>query len=158
MISSEISRRAALAAFGAFVLAPAAVVPGALAQPSRFAAIHVDVGPLRANAGEPTASWVARALPSALAQAFAQDGRGGAPVSVRIDYVILGPNTGAGGPAGSSPDQMVGSVSQGGVERPLRATTYYYPSPVDQTMVEQSNYDRVAKLSQAFASWVAQGY
>ena len=71
-------------------------------------------------------------MPGALAQALAEAGQPGAPISVRIDYVILGPNTGnGGGPAGSSPDQMVGSVIVGGVARPLRALTWYYPAASD---------------------------
>jgi len=96
---------------------------------------------------------------SALAQALAEVGRPGAPVSVRIDYVILGPNTGnAGGPAGSSPDQMVGVVIIGGVARPLRALTSYYPAASDPATIERSNYDRVFQLSRAFAYWAARGY
>jgi hypothetical protein len=98
-------------------------------------------------------------MPGALAQALAEAGRPGAPISVRIDYVILGPNTGnAGGPAGSSPDQMVGAVIVGGVARPLRALTWYYPSAADQVMIERSNYFRVLQLSRAFAQWAARGY
>ena len=91
--------------------------------------INVDVAPLRQNAGDPTAAWVAQVMPGALAQALVEAGRPGAPLFVRIVYVILGPNTGnAGGPAGSTPDQMVGAVIVGGVARPLRAETWYYPS------------------------------
>ena len=55
--------------------------------------VTVDVAPLRANAGDPTATWVARALAWALTRA----GRAGAPISVRIDYVILGPSSGGVG-------------------------------------------------------------
>ena len=65
--------------------------------------IRVDVTPLRENAGDPTAAWVAQNMPVALAQAFADAGRAGTPISVRIEYVILGPNAGGVGPAGSSP-------------------------------------------------------
>ena len=98
-------------------------------------------------------------MPGALAQALAEAGQPGAPISVRIDYVILGPNTGnGGGPAGSSPDQMVGSVIVGGVARPLRALTWYYPAASDAATIEQSNYDRVFQLSRAFAYWAARGY
>jgi hypothetical protein len=67
--------------------------------------IKVDVGPLRANAGDPTAAWVARALPGALAQALADVGRARAPISVRIDYVILGPSSGGVQAGGAAPDQ-----------------------------------------------------
>ena len=81
--------------------------------------------------GDPTAAWVARVMPGALAQALVEAGRPSAPVSVRIDYVILGPSSGEGGPAGSSPDQ------------PLRAETWYSLSAADVATTAASNYDRV---------------
>jgi hypothetical protein len=120
--------------------------------------VYVDVGPLLGNSGEPTASWVAHTLPGDIAAALAASGQAGTPVSVRIDYVLLGPNSGGVGPAGSSPDQMIGTVTVGGVERPLRATSYYYPSASDASQIEQSNFNRVSRLSQAFASWIGRGY
>ena len=117
-----VMRRAALGVFGAVALACASAPGGAFALSRAVGGIHVDVAPLRENAGDPTAAWVAQAMPGALAQALAEVGRPGAPVSVRIDYVILGPNTGnAGGPAGSSPDQMVGVVIRR--RRPAAART-----------------------------------
>jgi hypothetical protein len=149
MFEANVNRRAAL---GAFIAASILLSRGALARlASPAGGVRVDVSPLRANAGDPTAAWVARELPGALAQALAQRGGAGAPISVRVDYVLLGPSS--GGVSGPSPDQMVGSVTVGGVERPLRASTHYYPSPVDQAMVEQSNHDRVSQLVQAFAYW-----
>ena len=155
----EVMRRASLGVFGGVALACASATGSALALTRPVGGIHVDVAPLRENAGDPTAAWVAQAMPGALAQALAEVGRPGAPVSVRIDYVILGPNTGnAGGPAGSSPDQMVGVVIVGGVARPLRALTSYYPAASDPATIEQSNYDRVFQLSRAFAYWAARGY
>jgi hypothetical protein len=51
---------------------------------------------------------------------------------------------------GTSPDQILG-----GVARPLRASTGYFPRAVDQGLVEQSNHDRVSQLVQAFAYWAA---
>jgi hypothetical protein len=156
MSKAEVTRRAALGAFGALGIAPTIVLHGALAQPrAAFGGIHVDVAPLRANAGDLTATWVARVLPGALAQAFASSGRSGVPVAARIDYVILGPGSGGQGPIGSSPDQIVGEVIVGGVAHPLRATNSYYPMAVDQVLVEQSNFDRVSQLVQAFAYWAA---
>ena len=152
MSTSMLTRRAALAAFGAAGLAAVAAPQGAFAHsayPQR--GIQVDVAPLRANAGDPTATWVARELPAALGQAQAERGGAGAPISVRIDYVLLGPTS--GGVSYRSPDQMVGAVTVGGVERPLRASTSYYPNPVDQVNVDQSNHDRVSQLVQAFAYW-----
>ena len=120
--------------------------------------INVDVAFLRANAGDPTAAWVARALPGALAQALADVGRAGAPISVRIDYVILEPSSGGAQFGGAAPDQMIGEVIVGGIAHELRASTSYYPMAVDQPHFEQANYDRVFQLSRAFASWAARGY
>ena len=94
-------------------------------------------------------------LPPATAEALAATGRSGA-VSLRINYVYLGPNRGS--ECGPSKDEMVGVVTAGGVERPLRASSSYFPSPADNAMIEQSNYDRIYQLSQAFAYWVARGF
>ncbi len=156
MSTFKLTRRVAFAALGAMTFAGAAASHGALAH-ARISppGIHVNVEPLRANAGEPTASWVAQELPGQLAQDLA--GRtAGANVSVRVDYLTLGPSTGGIGPAGSSIDTIQGVATINGVEMPVRATNSYYPSPVDQTMIEQSNRDRVTLLSQALAHWVAQ--
>ena len=76
-------------------------------------------------------------------------------MTVRIRAVILGPSSGGQGPLGSSPDQILGEVIVGGVARPLRATTSYFPMAVDQALGEQSNHDRVLQLVRAFAYWVA---
>jgi hypothetical protein len=94
----------------------------------------------------------------ALAQALVEAGRPSAPVSVRIDYVILGPSSGEGGPAGSSPDQMMGAVITGGVARPLRAETWYSLSAADAATTAASNYGRVYQLSRAFALLGRAGY
>ena len=81
----------------------------------------------------------------------------GAPLTVRIDYLTLGPNTGATVHGGSSPDNINGVAIVSGREIPVRATTTYQASPIDQTMVEQSNHARVSELTQALAYWIAQG-
>jgi hypothetical protein len=155
----EVMRRASLGVFGAVAFACASAPGGAFALTRAVGGIHVDVAPLRANAGDPTAAWVAQVMPSVLAQALAEAGRAGAAISVRIDYAILGSNTAnAGGPAGSSPDQMVGAVIMGGVARPLRALTWYYPAASDPATTGQSNFYRVFQLSRAFAYWAARGY
>ena len=123
-----------------------------------FRSIRVDVSPVRAHAGDPTAAWVQRELPALLAQALA--GRmspNGAPLTVRIDYLTLGPYTGATIHGGSSPDNINGVAIVGGREIPVRATTTYQASPIDQTMVEQSNHARVSELVRALAYWIAQG-
>ena len=158
MSTFEVTRRASLGVFGAVALGCAGMPGGAFARTRAVGGINVDVAPLRANALDPTAAWVAHVMPGALAQALAEAGRPGAPVSVRIDYVILGPSSGEGGPAGSSPDQMIGAVIVGGVARPLRAETWYLVSAADPAMNEASNYDRVYQLSRAFAYWAARGY
>jgi len=151
--------RLALAASLALALAVAACSQGALAESApTFRDIHVDVQPLRANAGDPTATWVQEDLARDLAQALA--GRmapGGAPLTVRIDYLTLGPSTGEMLHAGASLDNILGVAVIGGHELPVRATTSYYTTPVDQTMIERSNRDRVAQLSQALAFWIARG-
>ena len=41
-------------------------------------------------------------------------------------------------------------------QMPVRATSTYYSMPVDQTMIEQSNRDRVSQLTEALAYWIAQ--
>jgi len=155
MSISIVTRRAAFSFFLAALSLGS--VPGvARTRRVESGGIRVDVTPLLENSGNPTAAWVARLLPGAMAQALAARGAAGAPITVRVDYVMLGPSQGGVGPAGSSPDQMIGDVIVGGVSHPVRATTYYYPSSVDQTMVEQSNFDRVARLVQAFAFWAGQ--
>jgi hypothetical protein len=153
MSTRGLTRRAALAAI---TLAGVAASQGALARARPSApGVRVDVGPLRANAGDPTAAWVEQFLPGQIARGLAQRGAR-ANVSVRIDYVTLGSSTGGYGPAGSSYDNIQGVATIDGVERPVRATSSYYPSPVDQTMIEQSNRERVRLLTQALAFWIAQ--
>jgi hypothetical protein len=151
-------RRDARIATLAAVAFAAILDPSAEARPRPAGGVRVDVGPLMENSGEPTAGWVAQELPGAVAAALASSGQAGTPVSVRIDYVILGPNTGGVGAGSLSPDQMVGEVTSGGVTRPLRATTPYIPSSVDNVMIEQSNHRRVSQLVQAFAYWIGKGY
>jgi hypothetical protein len=158
MPNRVLTRRAALVAFGAVAATPIV----AAAQPAvRFGNISVDVGPLRANVGDPTAAWVESALPGLLAQAFAPygaPGHGGASLVAQIDWVYLGPNSGTG-PAGSSQDTITGVLlvhgSRGSVpvETPLRAITSFYQSGVDQALRVESNESRVVALSRAFAGW-----
>jgi hypothetical protein len=155
-----VSRRTALAGLGVFLIpgsvaAPAGARSRRMAPPQR--GIRVDVDPLRANGSQTIAGWVEQMLPGALAQAFSARGMAGTPVTARIDYATLGPSSVGAGP-GASPDQMSGEVSVNGATRPLRATTYYYPTAFDQTMIEQSNFYRVQQLCQAFAYWAAAGY
>jgi len=147
------TRRAVAAACAALAVAGHA----ALAQSGRaVGGIRVDVAPLRANAGDPTATWVERELPRRLAQALAGHltPRSGT-LTIRIDYLTLGPNTGATIHGGSSPDNIQGVAMLNGAQWPVRATTSYSASPIDQTMIEQSNHYRVSALVEALAFWIA---
>jgi hypothetical protein len=163
MSAFPLTRRAALAAFGALALPPVAV-RSALAQPNvRFRGIVVDVSPLRASMGDPTAAWVQQALPGALAQALAvymaPGDRGGATLVARIDDLYLGPNSGGTGAWGASQDTINGTLlvraARGGIaaDAPIRATSWYHPMAVDQPMRVESNHWRVVALAQAFAGW-----
>jgi hypothetical protein len=162
MSAFPLTRRAALAALGALALPPLAV-QSAQAQPGvRFRNIVVDVSPLRASAGDPTAAWVEQALPGALEQALggymAPGDRNGVTLVARIDYLYLGPNHGPGF-FRSSQDTINGTLLVRGPRRgvaaaaPIRAITSYYPTAVDQPLRVESNHWRVIALAQAFAGW-----
>jgi hypothetical protein len=102
MSAFPLTRRAALASLGALCLSAVAEIPAALAQPGlRIRAIKVDVSPIRASMGDPTAAWVEEALPGALSQSLAPymapGDRSGATLVARIDYLYLGPSSGGGG-------------------------------------------------------------
>ena len=156
MSTPEFARRAVVAACGAFVVLTVAG-QNALAQRGLAVRnIRVDVSPLRATAGDPTATWVEQELPRRLAQALA--GRltpKGGTLVVRIDTLTLGPNSGATIHGGSSPDNIGGVAMIGNVQWPVRATSTYYASPIDQTMIDQSNHYRVSQLVQALVFWLS---
>jgi hypothetical protein len=164
MPASPLTRRGALAALGAFAVPSVLAVRSALAQPGvRFGNIAVDVSPLRANSGDPTAAWVQQELPGALAQALAPymapGDRSGATLVARIDYLYLGPSSGGTGPWGSTQDTISGVLlvkgPRGGVaaDTPVRAITSYYPNASDLAQIVESNHWRVIALAQAFAGW-----
>jgi hypothetical protein len=163
MSAFPLTRRAALAALGALGLPALAQAPAALAQgPLRIRAIKVDVSPIRASMGDPTAAWVEEALPGALAQSLgpylAPGDRNGATLIARIDLLYLGPSSGGPGPFGSVQDTINGMLLLKGprgvvANVPLRATSSYYRTPVDQTLVERALQGRVVALAQAFAGW-----
>jgi hypothetical protein len=166
MSAFPLTRRAALAALGAVVVPAMAETWGALAQPGlRIRAIKVDVSPIRASMGDPTAAWVEEALPGALAQALAPymapGDRNGATLVARIDYLYLGPSSGGGGFGHfrQTQDTINGTLlvkgPRGGVVAnvPLRAIASYFPMAVDQTLVERALQGRVTGLAQAFAGW-----
>src|SRR5579863_9082722 len=120
MSSPECPRRAVIAILAAFALAKAVAGQTAFAQSGQTVrSIRVDVGPLHANSGDPTATWVEREPPRRLAQSLAGrlTPKGGA-LTVRIDYLTLGPNTGATVHAGSSPDTISGVATIGSVQWP----------------------------------------
>jgi hypothetical protein len=159
MSVSRILDHAALVVLSGLALCVAALSQGALAgSAATFRNIHVDVQPLRANAGDPTATWVEQDLSGQLAQALSgRMARGGAPLVVRIDYLTLGPQTGEMLHASASIDNIQGVAVINGQETPIRASNSYYTNPIDQTMIERSNRDRVAQLTQALAYWIAHG-
>jgi hypothetical protein len=164
MSAFPLTRRAALAALITLAIPSAVAVRSAVAQPNvRFRNIVVDVSPLRASMGDPTAAWVQQALPGALQQALAgymaPGDRRGATLVARIDNLYLGPNSGGVGFWGASQDTINGTLlikgPRGGVAGsvPIRAIASYHPTPVDQPMRVESNYWRVVALAQAFAGW-----
>jgi hypothetical protein len=162
MSAFALTRRAALAALGALALPPVVAVRSALAQRSvPFHDIRVDVSPLRASAGDPTAAWVQQELPGALAQALAgymsRSDRNGATLVVRIEAVYLGPSAGGFGMAGKTRDTIEGVLKvtgpRGGVtaEARIRVTTSYTTSGAEQALIEEANHSRVIALAQEFA-------
>ena len=168
MSAFPLTRRAGLLGLGALALqgcTPTAPTPavGSL----RIRAIKVDVSPIRASMGDPTAAWVEEALPGALAQALAPymapGDRNAATLVARIDYLYLGPSSGGGGDFGGfrqTQDTINGTLllkgPRGGIVAnvPLRAISTYFPMAVDQTLVERALQGRVTALAQAFAGWV----
>ena len=164
MSAFPLTRRAALAALGALALPAWPQTPDALAQPGlRIRAIKVDVSPIRASMGDPTAAWVQQALPGALAQSLAPymapGDRNGATLVARIDYLYLGPSSGGPGFFRQTQDTINGTLlvksPRGRVVAnvPLRAIASYFPMAVDQALVERALQGRVVALAQAFAGW-----
>ncbi len=159
MTTRVVTRRAALTAVGAITLAPMA----ALAQaPLKFRAVKVDVGPLRENAGDPTAAWVAESLAPALAQSLAPylapGDRNGATLIARIGNVYLGPSGGGPNPWGRGQDTIEGDLIIRGPrgvvsDVPLRAIASYWPNATDHVLWERWNRDRIDALARAFAGW-----
>ncbi len=164
MSAFSLTRRAALAALAALAIPAAVTVRRASAQPGvRFRSIVVDVSPLRASSGDPTAAWEQQELPGALAQALAAyispGDRAGATLVARVDLIYLGPSSGGTGPWASTQDTITGVLvvrgARGGLaaDTPLRAITSYYPNASDLAQIVQSNHWRVSALAQAFAGW-----
>jgi hypothetical protein len=157
MLARGSSRRAAAGAFAAAIAAAAVAGHDAIARPAQpFPNIKVDVSPLRANSGDPTARWVAEDLPGAIAEALARRGAPNIPIAVSIDYSTLGPNSGGTGPTGASPDNIRGVATIRGLAEPVSAQSWYYINAADAAMIEESNHWRVRALVQALAYWIAQ--
>ena len=154
MSGQTFTRRVAIAACGAFMLVT--MQSGAAQAQSRLAvgAIRVDVAPLRANAGDPTATWVEQELPRQLAQALS--GRltpTGATLVVRIDSLTIGPNK-----DDRAWDNISGVAMFGGVARPVRATSRYWASAIDAATIARANHARVSAVAQALAAWIARDF
>lgn len=163
MSAFPLTRRAALVSLGACLLPAMAETPAALAQAGlRIRAIKVDVSPIRASVGDPTAAWVEEALPGALAQSLAPymapGDRNGATLIARIDTLYLGTSGGGPGFFHQTQDTVNGTLLLRGprgviANVPLRAISSYYPMAVDQALVERALQGRVTALAQAFAGW-----
>ena len=164
MVASAMTRRGALAALGAFGFTLTGAASGARAQNGlRFSNIVVNVEPLRALTGDPTAAWMDQALrhelPRVLGPYIASGDRNAAILEVEIDWIYLAPSPGGPGPRGSAQDTVVGSFvvlgPRGGIASviPLRAIASYYPSAVDQALVERAYHSRIVTLGHTFAGW-----
>jgi hypothetical protein len=168
MPTGVLTRRTALLIFPSLAAAglggcnttgPAGAPMQGASQPAvagfRISSIAVDTGPLLAQSGNPTATWVQDALPGALAKAFASHMAPGDPsgeaLSVTVNSVILA----SVGPSGSATDWMMGVATLGGRHTRLRGTSTYIPTTGDQALFVQAAHDRVTALSQSFAYWLA---
>ena len=144
--------RMTIAACSAIGLFAAVACQNAVAQsglPTRN--IQIDVAPLHASVGDPTASWVQQGAPDQIARALAgRMATQGGTLVVRIDSVTLGPIKDS-----SAWDNISGVAIIGGVQWPVRATEKYHLSAVDQAMFQESNHRRVTELLQALAHWLA---
>lgn len=163
MPAIPMTRRAALAALGALAL-PGGASRSAFAEPVvRFRDIGVDVSPLRASAGDPTADWVEQELPRDLARALAAyvspGERNGATLVARIRLIYFGPGGGGTGRGAASEDFIEGVLivrgARDGVaaETSVRAIAAYNPNASDETLVEEAYHGQVVALAQAFAGW-----
>jgi hypothetical protein len=166
MSISALTRRAAMGNLGAFALLSVTTVTRAMADPGlRFREIRVDVSPLRASAGDPTADWVEQALAEDLMRALSAyldpAQRSGATLVARIQGVNLGQSGGRGGASGASQDSIQGVLIVGGLraglaaQTPLRAIAAYSPNAADEALIEEAYHGRVVALAQAFAGRAA---
>ena len=168
-----VTRRLALLGLGAFAVVglagcntpqtggPAATPAAVGSQPVSgyvISNIVVDASPLLAVTGNPTAQWVQDSLPGALAKALASHYAPGAANGATLSVTVNSLSLGQGGPADPDTIQGVATLSGGaGAARntPVMATSTWVPSPVDDTLVEQSTKARVNGLTTNFAYWLA---
>ena len=106
----------------------------------------------RANVGDPAETW--RNASFQARSRFYGGAHSDGGLIVRIEHLTLGPSTGAAVHGDTSPDNISGVGIVGGREIPVRATTSYMSSPIEPTMVGQSNHNRVSALVQALAYWM----
>ena len=165
MVASAMTRRDALAALGAFGLSLTGAASGARAQSGlRFRDIVVNVEPLRALTGDPTAAWMeqalAQALPRALGPHLAPGDRNAANSRGpdRLDLSRPEPRRpgaeglGAGHGHRKLPCSRTARrnrVSKSRCER-LRPIIR---AAVDQALVERAYHGRIVALAQTFAGW-----
>jgi hypothetical protein len=154
MSTPEWDRRAAIALCGAFVLVAATTSTAARVQSAPAVGIvRVDVAPLRASVGDPTATWVEQELPRQLAQALSGRTPNGGTLVVRIDSLALGAMK-----DGWAWDNIGGVATVGGIALPVRATWRYQANAIDQALVVEGNHARVSALVQALAFWIARDF
>ena len=161
MSTHRILCRVAMVAFWALALVAATASESALAQSASTSRdIRVDVQPLRANAGDPTAAWVERELPRQLARALA--GRmspNGAPLTVRIVYLTLGPSTGEMLHASASLDNISGVAIVGGpLTRRKSSPRTSVVAQSDRHRIEISFADRIPDASSMRALGIRSSY
>jgi hypothetical protein len=136
-----------------------------LGSSAHFRAIKVDVAPLARGVGEPTASWMAQALPGPLQEAFAgrvTPGDRRAPtLIVRIDTVFLGQSGPGGLELGNDAEARDEIQGAGVVVGADGRTLGVYPLfTVQNNFTGGVNYEmgtehrRVAELAQSFARWL----
>ena len=168
MDKARFLRRAAAAA-GAVGLAfstCAALAQGDSLPPgAHFRAIKVDVEPLARSVGNPTAQWMAQALPGALQVAFANrltPGDHSAPtLVVRIDSVFLGESGGGIGDADGADKARDNVEGAGVVVGPNgRALATYPVFNVVYNNTGGANYEvgteqrRIGVLAESIAHWL----
>ena len=137
-----LTRRAALAAFGAF--AGWLAVGARWRSPTSGSAVLWSMSAVARHPGRSdrrlgAAKRFPARSPSRLARYLAPGDRDGATLIARIDDLYLGPNGGTG-LFGGSQDTINGTLvikgPRGGVaaETPIRAITSYHQTPVDQPL------------------------